>query len=308
MPNVEIYANSGSETVCRTLNGRGLCRRSGIEMLNDISPHETGLQIKEEALELLFAPDTPREAMDLLIDSDQMMLQIHESIGHPIELDRILGDERNYAGTSFVTMDMFGKFQYGSSLLNVSFDPMVPMEFASYAHDDDGHTAERTMLIENGVLIRPLGSHLSAHRAGVDGVANSRACSWNRPPIDRMANLNVEPGSSTLQEMIQSIDKGIYMKTNQSWSIDDSRNKFQFGCEWGQLIENGKLTTVVKNPNYRGTSREFWKSLSMVGDATTLGTFGTPHCGKGEPNQAIRVGHRSPACVFNNIEVFGSSK
>jgi predicted Zn-dependent protease len=237
-----------------------------------------------------------------------MMLQIHESIGHPLELDRILGDERNYAGTSFVTPDMFGHYRYGSDLLNVSFDPSLDEQYASYAFDDEGLSAAKTLLIERGILQRPLGGALSQQRAGLPGVANTRACSWNRPPIDRMANLNVEPGDVGLDEMIAGIEHGILMQTNLSWSIDDSRNKFQFGCERGQLIENGRLTTVVKNPNYRGVSATFWRSLAAVGDRSTFMVLGTPTCGKGEPNQAIRVGHASPACVFAGVSVFGGEE
>jgi predicted Zn-dependent protease len=154
-------------------------------------------------------------------------------------------------------------------------------------------------------LQRTLGGLTSQIRADLPGVANSRACSWNRPPIDRMANLNLEPGNTSLEEMIAAVERGVYMKTNCSWSIDDSRNKFQFGCEWGQLIEHGKLTTVVKNPNYRGISATFWRSLKMVGNQDTLEVMGTPNCGKGEPNQVIRVGHASPACLFAGVEVFG---
>ena len=236
---------------------------------------------------------------------DQMILQIHESIGHPLELDRILGDERNFAGTSFVTLDMFGTYRYGSDLLNVTFDPTRPEELASYAFDDDGTRAEKQYLIRGGILERPLGGTLSQSRAGVAGVANSRADNWNRPPIDRMSNINLEPGASSLEQMIADIERGVLMRTNSSWSIDDSRNKFQFGCEWGQLIENGKLTTVVKNPNYRGISANFWRSLRHVGDASTMQVLGTPYCGKGEPSQIIRVGHASPACVFSNVDVFG---
>jgi predicted Zn-dependent protease len=236
---------------------------------------------------------------------DQMMLQIHESIGHPLELDRILGDERNYAGTSFVKAEDFGSLQYGSELLNVTFDPDIPEQLASYGHDDDGSAASKQFLIKEGLLLRPLGGALSQFRAGMDGVANSRACGWNRPPIDRMANLNIEPGDQPLEQLIGNIEHGILMSTNRSWSIDDARNKFQFGCEWGQLIENGELKGVVKNPNYRAISAQFWKSLSAVGDANTVKVLGTPNCGKGEPNQVIRVGHASPACVFSNVDVFG---
>jgi predicted Zn-dependent protease len=234
-----------------------------------------------------------------------MMLQIHESVGHPLELDRILGDERNYAGTSFVTREMFGQYRYGSPLLNVTFDPTIPEELASYAFDDDGEAAEKAWLIREGVLQRPLGGHISQLRAGMPGTANSRAGSWNRAPIDRMSNLNVEPGVSALADMVGSIERGVLMRTNTSWSIDDSRNKFQFGCEWGELIEDGEVKGVVKNPNYRGVSAEFWRNLKMVGDRNTFEVHGTLYCGKGEPNQVIHVGHASPACLFSDVEVFG---
>src|SRR5690606_36268699 len=150
-------------------------------------------------------------------------------------------------------------------------------------------------LIEKGILKRALGSIESQKRSRIPGVANFRAASWNRAPIDRMANINLEPGSSTLEDMISSIEKGILVRSNRSWSIDDYRNKFQFGCEWGQLIENGKLKNVVRNPHYRGTTLQFWRNLAMVGNKAE--TFGTPFCGKGEPSQVIRVGHSSPYCL-----------
>jgi len=154
-------------------------------------------------------------------------------------------------------------------------------------------------------LQRALGGLTSQIRANVPGVANARASSWNRPPIDRMGNINLEPGDAGLEEMIAAVERGVYMKTNCSWSIDDSRNKFQFGCEWGQLIEGGRLTTVVKNPNYRGISATFWRSLKLVGNRDTVEIMGTPNCGKGEPNQVIRTGHAAPACLFAQVEVFG---
>jgi len=264
-----------------------------------------GARIADEALQLLAAPNCPSGIRDLLLMPDQMMLQIHESIGHPLELDRILGDERNFAGSSFVTKEMFGKYQYGSALLNVTFNPDLPEEGASYAFDDDGSEAHKHYLIRDGLLERALGGIVSQHRANLDGVANSRASSWNRAPIDRMANLNIEPGTSSLDDMIADIEHGILMRTNTSWSIDDHRNKFQFGCEFGQLIEDGVLGAVVKQPNYRGISASFWRSLSAVGNQQTSEIYGTPFCGKGEPMQVVRVGHASPACVFRNVDVFG---
>ena len=243
-------------------------------------------------LELLAAPNCPTGTMDLLLAPDQLILQIHESIGHPLELDRILGDERNYAGTSFVTPDMFGSYRYGSELLNVTFDPGDPGQFASYGFDDEGLPAAREHVIKDGVLLRGLGGHLSQQRIGLPGVANSRATSWNRPPIDRMANLNLEPGDSTFDDMVGSIEHGVFMQTNCSWSIDDSRNKFQFGCERGTMIRDGEMREVVKKPNYRGVSATFWRNLTRVGNPDTREVLGTPFCGKGEPNQVIRVGPR----------------
>lgn len=306
IPGLSATAHHQGISQIRTLGGmRALCQQGDWQSILDTRLIDRAKIIAEEAIELVHAPNCPTKNMDLLIDPDQMMLQIHESIGHPLELDRILGDERNYAGTSFVKLDMFGKYQYGSKLLNVTFDPHVKNEFASYNFDDEGTVAKREYLIKDGLLIKPLGAKIAQQRAGMDGVANARSCSWNRPPIDRMANLNVEPGQSSFKDMLQSIEKGIYVKSNTSWSIDDSRNKFQFGCEWGQLIEDGKLTKVVRNPNYRGISANFWRSLKMVGDTTTVGVLGSPYCGKGEPNQCIRVGHASPVCLFSNIDVFG---
>src|SRR5205085_9094388 len=173
-------------------------------------------QLAAEALQLLAAPDCPSEVMDVLLAPDQMILQIHESIGHPLELDRILGDERNYAGTSFVTPDMFGTYRYGSELLNVTYDPTRRGELASFAYDDEGTPAQKVFLVRDGILLAPLGGRLSQVRAGLPGTANSRACAWNRPPIDRMANLNVEPGTTSLEAMVGSIRRRILMRTNVS--------------------------------------------------------------------------------------------
>lgn len=304
-PGLRVVAHDNGETERRSFGGHGICRQGGLEVLDLVGFMQAAEQIPEEAIALTHAPSCPDECLDLVLAPDQMILQIHESIGHPLELDRILGDERNYAGRSFVSKDMFGTYQYGSDLLNITFDPSKKSELASYAYDDEGLKAEKVYLIKDGKLLAGLGGHVSQERLGVEGVANSRAVDWNRPAIDRMANLNLEPGDSSLDEMIASVDRGIYMKTNQSWSIDDSRNKFQFGCEWGQMIEGGKLTHLVRKPNYRGVSSAFWHSLSGVGNKDTMDILGTPFCGKGEPNQAIFVGHASPACLFRNIQAFG---
>ncbi|MGE0726658.1 MAG: TldD/PmbA family protein [Acidimicrobiia bacterium] len=304
-PALRATANEGANTQTRTYGGGAYCGQGGIEVLDRFGFADAADRVARQALELLDAPTCPEGRRDLLLAPDQMILQIHESIGHPLELDRILGDERNFAGTSFVSLSDFGTYRYGSDLLNVTFDPTVEGQMASYAFDDDGTPAERQHLIRNGILERGLGGSISQTRAGVAGVANSRASAWNRPAIDRMANLNVEPGDATFDELVAQVERGVYLETNNSWSIDDSRNKFQFGCEYGRLIEDGRLTTVVRNPGYRGVSATFWRSLIGVGNRDTWQVMGTPNCGKGEPNQVIWVGHAAPACLFRDVEVFG---
>ena len=314
-PSVQVTAHANGVTQVRSSGGQynGFCQQGGIEVLERARFREReGPRVKREALELVGAPVCPSGRVDVILMPDQMTLQIHESIGHPLELDRILGDERNFAGTSFVTLDMFGSYQYGSALLNVSFDPGHAHEFASFAFDDEGTPAERALLIERGRLLRPLGGNLSQARARALGfelgaVATTRSAGWNRAPIDRMSNLNVEPGDQSLAQLIAATELGVLMHTNCSWSIDDSRNKFQFGCEYALMVRDGRLAEVVRKPNYRGVSATFWRSLAGVGNADTVEVGGTPYCGKGEPSQVIRVGHASPACRFVGVDVFGGA-
>ena len=304
-PGFRVIAQDGNIVQSRSYTDQ--CQQAGMENFNQDRVISKCEDLSREVVELLTAEDCPTEKMDLVLHSDQMLLQIHESIGHALEVDRILGDERNYAGWSFVNLEDFGKLKYGSDLMNITFDPTIPEEFASYGFDDSGNKASKEFIIKDGVLLRGLGGLESQERSKLDGVANVRACSWNRAPIDRMANLNLEPGNATFKEIISSVEKGIFMQTNRSWSIDDFRNKFQFGCEYAQLIENGEITKTVKNPNYRAISTPFWNSLKMVGNQESFGVYGTPYCGKGEPNQGIRVGHASPVCLFENIEIFGGA-
>ncbi|MEO1404189.1 MAG: TldD/PmbA family protein [Cyanobacteria bacterium J06635_1] len=309
-------AQEGPVVQTRNHNGPGAhCYQGGWENLTEDTLWAAVDQVGTQAVELLTADECPEMATTLVLAPDQMMLQIHESIGHPLELDRILGDERNYAGGSFVKPSDFGTLQYGSRLMNITFDPTVTSQFASYGFDDTGVPAQRQYLIRNGKLERGLGSRESQLRLGVDGVACARATSWDRPPIDRMANINLEPGDHdrpdlsgrNFTDLIASIEDGVYMEANRSWSIDDQRFKFQFGCEYAKRIRNGKLAETLRNPNYRATTPQFWHSLVQVGNQDTWEAYGTPYCGKGEPNQVIRVGHGSPVCAFDNIEVFGGA-
>jgi predicted Zn-dependent protease len=247
-----VIASEGTESQTRSLQGqRGACVQSGLEIFDTFGLKEDLRKVGEEAIQLLSAPNCPEKTCDLLLMPNQMLLQIHESIGHPLEMDRILGDERNFAGWSFVKAEDFGSLQYGSALMNITFAPDMEHEFASYKFDDGGAPATREFLIKEGRLIRGLGGLESQARMNRPGVANFRAASWNRAPIDRMANINLEPGTTSLSEMIKQMEDGIVMDANISWSIDDYRDKFQFGCEMGRLIKNGEIKGILKNPIYR---------------------------------------------------------
>ena len=307
-PGLAAVANEGSQTQHRHGGGADWCQQGGLERIAAVGLLAAAPRVAQEAIALLSAPECPQDTRDLILTPGQMVLQIHESIGHPLELDRILGDERNYAGTSFVTPEMFGTYRYGSELLNVTFDPTVPGELVSCAADDEGTPAQPEYLIRHGILERPLGGRLSQSRAGLPGTANARACAWDRPPIDRMGNLNLAPGQGSLDDLICQVERGILMDTNRSWSIDDSRNKFQFGCELGRLIKDGELQGLVRNPGYRGISAEFWRNLAGVGGPEALEVRGVQNCGKGEPNQAVLVGHATPPAWFRSVAVFGGGE
>ena len=306
---ISATAHKGSDYQTRSLKGKhSNSVQSGLESLDLQQTLAQAQQIGEQAIQLIEAPDCPEQVCDLLLAPDHMYIQIHESIGHPLEVDRILGDERNFAGWSFVKPQDFGNLRYGSDLMNITFDPTYQGELASYNFDDGGAPAKKEFLIENGILKRGLGGLESQSRSSIPGVANFRSSGWNRAPIDRMGNINMEPGTSSLQDMIAQTENGIYMESNVSWSIDDYRNKFQFGAEYGRLIKNGQLAQVVKTPKYRGSTLPFWAGLKAVGNKHEMEVIGTPHCGKGEPSQVIRVGHAAPPCLFSNVEVFGGGQ
>ncbi len=308
-PELTAVAHADGETETRSLGGgRGMLSQGGLAVFEASGFAGAGARVADEALQLLAAPNCPSGPRDLLLMPDQMMLQIHESIGHPLELDRILGDERNFAGWSFVKPEMFGSYQYGSALLNVSFDPELPGEAASYAYDDDGTPAAKAYLIRRGILERPLGGALSAQRAGLPGVANSRASNWNRAPIDRMANLNIEPGDASL-DATDRRHRARHPDAHQ-YLLVDRRSTQQVPVRLRVRPTDRERQAHpggAQAPNYRGISANFWRSLRAVGDAGTFEVHGTPYCGKGEPNQVIRVGHASPACVFADVDVFGGA-
>ncbi len=301
------YAFSEAEMQTRSYPAPhgGNAGSGGWELIADADFLGNAERVAEEAVALLSAPPAPEGEMDLVIGTHQMVLQLHESIGHALELDRVLGYEASYAGTSFATIDKLGNFQYGSPLLNVVADTTTPGGLGTYGWDDEGTSARKEYLIKEGILVNYLSSRDTAPVIGKRSTAAARASSWNRIPIVRMVNVNMEPGDKSVEELIATVDDGLYVDSNRSWSIDQRRLNFQFGTEIGYRIRKGKLAEMVKNPVYWGITPEFWRSLAAVANDWKL--WGIPNCGKGEPGQTMHVGHGTATSLFRRVKV-GSVK
>jgi TldD protein len=228
-------------------------------------------------------------------------LQIHESVGHAIELDRILGWEAAYAGTSWLDLDRLGSLRYGSDLMNIVIDPTFPGALGSFGYDDEGTRAKPRDAVRNGIWTGVLAGRESAAAAGLDYAGSVRADGWSRLPMVRMTNVGFEPGPHTLEEMIAATDDGIYLDMNRSWSIDDKRLNFQFGCEIAWEVKNGKLGRMLKNPTYTGIGPRFWQSMDML--SSEIVPWGTPNCGKGQPGQVGHTGHPAAPARFAGVRV-----
>lgn len=260
-------------------------------------------RVAEQAAALLSAARCPAGETALIIDGSQVALQVHESIGHPTELDRILGDESAFAGGSFVGLDDLGSLRYGSDAVTVTADATIPGSIGSFGYDDEGVPAMRDTLVERGMLTGFQMSRESAARIGRVSNACMRADGWNRQPLVRMTTVSLEPGVWSLEDLIADTDDGIYMETNGSWSIDDRRLNFQFACEIGWEIKNGTLGRMIKNPNYTGITPAFWQSCDAVCSRDHWQVWGVPNCGKGEPMQVAHVAHGAAPARFRNVRV-----
>jgi TldD protein len=276
---------------------------AGWEFIEQLDLARRGRQVREEALALLAAPKAPAGRFDLIIGSSQLALQVHESCGHPTELDRAMGLEISLAGGSFLQPEMLGRFRYGSELVNIVADATLPGAIGSFGFDDDGVPAQRFHLVEKGMFVGYLTGRDTAPAIGRRSNGTVRAESAARIPIIRMTNINLEPGRTPLDEIIAGTKKGIFVETNRSWSIDDLRLNFQFGCEVAWEIENGRLGRLLKNPVYTGSTPEFWRGCDAVADAASWHVWGLPNCGKGDPMQTMRVAHGAPAARFRNVEM-----
>jgi len=278
-------------------------RTGGYEVITDMDLVGNAPRIAEEAVQLLAAPQCPPGERDIILAGDQLALQIHESCGHPTELDRVLGTEASYAGTSFLTLDKMGTFRYGSDLVTIVADATTPGGLGTFGYDDEGVPAQRAPLVQNGLFVGYLTSRETARRLGQRSNGTMRADGWNRLPIIRMTNINLEPGEWTLADLIADTEDGIYMQTNKSWSIDDRRLNFQFGVEIAWEIQGGKLGRMLKNATYTGLTPQFWASCDAICNREHWQVWGTPNCGKGQPGQVAHVGHGAAPARFRRVRV-----
>ena len=284
----------------------GQYQLKGYELIEELNLPAHAARIAEEAVALHSADQCPEGRFELILDSSQLGLQIHESIGHPIELDRVLGSEANYAGMSFLTLDQLHNLRYGSEIVDVVCDatPSHGPGLGTFAFDDEGVPAQRNHIIRAGQFV---GYMTSRETAAAIGQARSngtmRATGWSRLPLIRMTNVSLMPGEQTLDEVLGGVGNAIYMETNRSWSIDDKRYNFQFGCEIAWEIRDGKRARMLKNPTYSGITTEFWNSCAAIANRDHWVLWGVPNCGKGQPEQVIGTGHGASPARFHDVKI-----
>ena len=284
---------------------RGYCGTGGWEDILALNLPEQTPRYAEEAVALLTAPDLPEHTGTVVIDGNQLAIQVHESVGHPLELDRILGYEAAYAGTSWVAVADAGRLRYGSDKVNLTLDSTTPGALGTYGYDDEGVPADRHPLVIEGMLNGFLTSRETAPALSADARSNGtmRADSWSTIPLIRMSNIHLEPGEGSLEELLSDTGDGYFMSTNRSWSIDDKRLNFQFGCEVAYEIRDGQLGRMYRNPTYTGRTPVFWGSCDAVAGPEAWEVYGTPNCGKGQPSQLARVAHGAAPARFRDVQM-----
>ncbi len=260
-------------------------------------------RVAEEAAALLTAPELEEGEKALILEGSQLGLQIHESVGHAIELDRILGWEAAFAGTSHLELPRLNRHRYGSDLMNITADATLPGALGTFGFDDEGTPAQSVDIVKDGLWVGVLSGRDSAARAGLPPGGMVRADGYNRLPMVRMTNVGLLPGDSSLDEIIADTQDGVYMATNRSWSIDDKRLNFQFGCEVGWEVKGGKLGRMVRNPTYTGITPQFWGTMDRLAGPDEFIYWGTPNCGKGQPVQIGHTGHPAGPARFSNVRV-----
>ncbi|HXD59506.1 MAG TPA: TldD/PmbA family protein [Thermoleophilaceae bacterium] len=300
-------ATSDSETQVRSYPGahREQVSQAGYEHFAGLRLAEEAPRVAEEAVALLTAPPCPAEVTTIVLNGEQVALQVHESVGHAVELDRVLGREASYAGTSFVSASDLGSLQYGSPAMNVTADATVAEGLGTFGWDDEGVAAHAVPIVREGVLRGFLSSRETAAEIGLERSGGCmRGEGFSRQPIIRMTNVNLEPGDAgSLEDLIADTDHGIYMATNRSWSIDSRRLQFQFATEAAWEIRDGRLGRLLRNPSYAGVTPQFWASLDAVCDRSAWRLWGVLNCGKGEPGQSMHVSHGAAPARFRNVQV-----
>ena len=302
---IAATAVEGSEVQVRSYPNsfRGNFRTAGFEYFDALDLVGNAPRVAEEAVALLSAPVCPAGKRDVILDGGQLALQVHESCGHPIELDRALGTEASFAGTSFLTTEKLGSFRYGSEQVTIIADATVPGGLGSFGWDDEGVKAQRVPIVEAGTFVGYISGRESAPALGQRSSGAARADGWNRIPLVRMTNINLEPGEWEFDDLLADTDGGLYLATNRSWSIDDRRLNFQFATEIAWEIEGGKLGRIYRNPTYTGITPDFWGACDAVCSRDHWRMWGTPNCGKGEPGQTMYVGHGTAPARFRGVRV-----
>ncbi len=281
----------------------GHVETGGYEVIRRFDLPAHAPEVAQEAVALLSADDCPSGELDVILESSQVALQIHESVGHAIELDRILGWEAAFAGTSFLELDQLGSLRYGSELMNITADATIPRALATFGYDDEGTPAQRVPIVDEGRWVGVLSGRDSAHLVGLEPGGMVRADGFARIPMVRMTNVGLLPGDSSMEEIISETKHGVVMATNRSWSIDDRRLNFQFGCEIGWEVKDGERVRMVKNPTYTGITPNFWGSMDMLAGEEEWVPWGVPNCGKGQPMQIGHTGHPASPARFRNVRV-----
>lgn len=302
----EVTSVDGSDSQRRSYPNShdGQTASMGYELVRSLPLLENAQRIREEAVALLSAKPCPSGRRDLILDPTQLALQIHESCGHPSELDRVLGQEANFAGTSFLTTDKLGAFRYGSDIVNLVADNTLPTGLATQGYDDDGVPAQRWPIVKQGMLDGYMTNRELAHEIGATGSRGCcRADGWQSLPMIRIANLSLMPGEADLDALIADTKDGVYMACNKSWSIDQQRLNFQFGTEIAWEIKKGKLGRMLKNPTYQGITPEFWQSCDAVCNANHWQLWGVSNCGKGQPMQVAAMSHGASPARFRRVTV-----
>ncbi len=283
---------------------RGNFATGGFEFVEAMDLVGEAPRVAEEAEALLAAPPCPEGRRTIILDGGQLALQVHESCGHPIELDRVLGMEIAYAGDSFLTLDKLDTFRYGSEAVHIVADATCPGGLGTFGYDDEGVPAQQTPIIEAGRLVGYLSSRETAPAIGRTSSGTMRASGWNRIPLIRMTNVNLMPGEAgALEDLVADTDDGLLMMTNRSWSIDNKRLNFQFGTEMCREIKNGRLGQIYRDATYTGLTPAFWGACDAVCGREAWHLWGTPNCGKGQPGQTARVGHGVAPARFRNVQV-----